>query len=97
MFQLRALHALKQHIKAQIPQVTEIITQCASSEKLTPVQLLQASVIGYQEDLLKVMVDVIRDMNSHNTAIKLPEIIIYMVSRHFVEFSDSTDSEELRK
>lgn len=59
--------------------------------------MLQASVIGYQENLLKVMVDVIRDMNSRNVAIKLPEIIIYMVSRHFVEFSDNTDSEELRK
>lgn len=97
MFQLRALHAMKQHTHAQIDQINDIITQCASSEKLTPVQLLQASVVGYQDDLLKIMVNAITDMNAHGVSIKLPEIVIYMVSRHFVEFTDSTDSEEIRK
>ena len=43
------------------------------------------------------MVDTIKDMDTRKVSIKLPEIIIYMVSRHFVEFPDSTDREELRK
>ena len=41
--------------------------------------------------------DIIKNVNAQNISIKLPEIIIYVVSRHFVEFPENEDSAEIKK